>query len=404
MASIRKRLRASGYVWVVCWRDQSGRQRLQTCASKEEAQLVRAQIVTSARTLREPVSQDLDERISVQAFGDWWLSQVRTTLREKTLLSYEQLLRLHINPTLGRLPVREITQGRVMGLLEAKLNAGLSKGTVKLIFATLRRLLARAKLAGVVPANCALGLGRELKLGKGRRASGSDVKAMTPAEVTTLLELAAVKDRRHFALFSLLYRAGLRIGEALGLHLEDVDMERRVLIVSRTLHVQKGGRFRVGPPKGGEVREVGMSRSLRGVLEQHLERRHAENVERSADSPWLFASQAGGPLDESNVRRSLRLLLKQAALPARFTPHSFRHSFATHLLERGVSVLAVSKALGHASPEITLNHYAWALPSADRTFVDLLDDPVSATGVQRQAGTQADVRLPEDRDDSPSRT
>ncbi len=69
-----------------------------------------------------------------------------------------------------------------------------------------------------------------------------------------------------------------------------------------------------------------------------------------------------------------------------------------------MSVLAVSKALGHASPEITLNHYAWALPSADRTFVDLLDDPVSATGVQRQAGTQADVRLPEDRDDSPSRT
>lgn len=372
MASIRRRKRASGYVRVVCWRDQSGRQRLQTCASKEEAQHVRAQVVTSLKDLREPVSQDLDERITVQEFGGWWLSQARATLREKTLLSYEQLLRLHINPTLGRLPVREITQGRVMGLLEAKLNAGLSKGTVKLIFATLRRLLSRAKLAGLVPANCALGLGRELKLGKGRRTSGTDVKAMTPAEVTTLLDVAAATDRRHFALFSLLYRSGLRIGEALGLHMEDVDMERRMLIVSRTLHVQKGGQFRVGPPKGGEAREVSMSRALREVLEEHVGRRQAENTGRQQASPWLFASQSGSPLDESNVRRALRVLLRRAALPTRFT---FRHSFATHLLERGVSVLAVSKALGHASPEITLAHYAWALPSADRSFVDLLDKP-----------------------------
>ena len=92
--------------------------------------------------------------------------------------------------------------------------------------------------------------------------------------------------------------------------------------------------------------------------------------------------------------RALRILLRRAALPTRFTPHSFRHSFATHLLERGVSVLAVSKALGHASPEITLAHYAWALPSADRSFVDLLDEPAPARalGVSRQVD---DIGSPE---------
>jgi integrase len=375
MASIRKRQRASGYVWVVCWRDPAGRQRLQTCASKEEAQLVRAQLVTSLQQVREPLAPDLDARISVQDFAGHWLGQARATLREKTLTSYEQLLRIHINPTLGRLPVREVTQGRVLGLLEAKLNEGLSKGTVKLIFATLRRLLSRAKLAGLVPANCALGLGREIKLGRGRKMSGADVKAMTPGEVTALLQAAATGDRRHFVLFSLLYRSGLRIGEALGLHVDDVDLERRVLSVSRTLHTQKGGEFRVGPPKGGEVREVNVSGTLREVLAAHLAMRRAEDRERDQACPWLFASRTGAPLDESNVRRALRALLHRAGLPTRFTPHSFRHSFATHLLERGVSVLAVSKALGHANPEITLAHYAWALPSADRSFVDLLDEP-----------------------------
>ena len=120
--------------------------------------------------------------------------------------------------------------------------------------------------------------------------------------------------------------------------------------------------------------EIG--KELADVLERHLVRRRAENLKQGKDDascPWLFATEVGTPLDESRVRKDFRRVLVQAKLPLRFTPHSCRHTYASLMLQKGASLVWVSAQLGHSSPKVTLDNYAWALPQGEKRHANLLD-------------------------------
>ena len=78
--------------------------------------------------------------------------------------------------------------------------------------------------------------------------------------------------------------------------------------------------------------------------------------------------------DESKVRRSMKRVLKKAELPKEFTPHCFRHTYASILLSSGESLYSVSRQLGHASIRTTIDCYGHFLPSGDKSAVDRLDD------------------------------
>ena len=70
--------------------------------------------------------------------------------------------------------------------------------------------------------------------------------------------------------------------------------------------------------------------------------------------PWLFVTEEGTPLDESRVRKAFAAILKDAGLPARFTPHSLRHTYASLMLTKGAPLAWVAAQLGHSSPQVTL--------------------------------------------------
>lgn len=135
-----------------------------------------------------------------------------------------------------------------------------------------------------------------------------------------------------------------------------------------------------------------MTAALHELLARHVARRREQNLKNGlseAASPWLFATETGGPLDDSRVRKAFARTLKRAKLPSHFTPHSARHSFATHHLNMGTSLKWVSEELGHASVEVTANWYSWALPTADRSIADRLDSALasrSETAIGEGAG------------------
>jgi len=170
-------------------------------------------------------------------------------------------------------------------------------------------------------------------------------RAMTLPDTERLL--TAEEDgpfpERDRALFELLYATGLRVSEAAGLDLEDVDFTARVLRV-----VGKGNKERIAP-FGEEAGDA-----LAAYLPARGERRRGSRAaEADDDGEPLFVNSRGGRLTTRSMARLLKRRLRAAGLPAEISPHALRHSFATHLLEAGADLRAIQELLGHASLSTT---------------------------------------------------
>jgi integrase/recombinase XerD len=160
-------------------------------------------------------------------------------------------------------------------------------------------------------------------------------RTLSPAEAERLVEAAAgttPRSLRDAALVELLYGAGLRVSEAVGLAKGAVDLDRRLVRC-----IGKGGKERV-VPLGRAAAEAVRRYLSRG--RPHLDRRHR---------PELFLNAQGGGLTRAGAFLILRRLAAKAGLePERIHPHLLRHSFATHLLEGGADLRSVQEMLGHA--------------------------------------------------------
>ena len=180
---------------------------------------------------------------------------------------------------------------------------------------------------------------------------------LTEGESAALLDLPAARDfpsARLACLLELLYAAGLRVSELTGLDLQDL------LPAQRTLRV-------LG--KGRKERLVPYHEKAAAVLAGYLELRRAHLAEKGLPpTPALFLNQRGGRLTPTSVRSFLAAALEAAALKARVSPHALRHSFATHLLSRGMDLRAIQELLGHASLSTTQRYTHLDLEQLQRAY------------------------------------
>jgi integrase/recombinase XerC len=140
--------------------------------------------------------------------------------------------------------------------------------------------------------------------------------------------------RRDRAAIELLYAAGLRVGELVGLDLADVRLSQRTLRV-------RG--------KGRKERLVPFGRPAAAALEAYLPVRALWRRRQDAGDDPLFVNQRGGRLSDRSVRRLLDAAVHRTADLAHLHPHALRHAFATHLLEAGMDLRAIQELLGHSS-------------------------------------------------------
>jgi integrase/recombinase XerC len=169
-------------------------------------------------------------------------------------------------------------------------------------------------------------------------------RAMTQPDTKRLLETDEEGSfpERDRALFELLYATGLRVSEAAGLDLEDVDFSSRLLRV-----LGKGNKERIAP-FGEEAGDA-----LSAYLPAREERRRVGREAGVEDGEPLFVNSRGGRLTTRSMARLLKTRLRAAGLSIEISPHSLRHSFATHLLEAGADLRAIQELLGHASLSTT---------------------------------------------------
>ncbi len=199
---------------------------------------------------------------------------------------------------------------------------------------------------------------------------------MSPEETRRLLETAS-GDKLE-ALYVLAIATGLRQGELLALKWEDVDLERGMLRVRRTL-TRTGGKVSIGEPKTKKSRRgVNLTAAAVKALQSHLSRQ-LEAMERMGSlyrpGGLVFANEVGGIINPSNLRnRTFARLLKLAGLSPDTRFHDLRHTCATLLLSRNVNPKIVSEMLGHSSIAITLDTYSHVLPTMQKSAIRALED------------------------------
>ncbi len=230
----------------------------------------------------------------------------------------------------GPIAAGEITPLDLRGYVSSLHQAGYARATIARRLASLRSFFRFGQREGWVDGNPA----RPLRNPRRERALPY---CLTDAEVARLLAAPAadhplgLRDR---AILETMYSAGLRVGELVGLNDGDLSMSEEVLRVRG-----KGRRERIAP--------LG-SYALSALREWLRVRRLNPREPQGADAP-LFVSRLGRRLTTRSVGRLLEKYLAQAGLDRRTTPHTLRHSFATHLLDRGADIRSVQELLGHKS-------------------------------------------------------
>jgi integrase/recombinase XerD len=205
---------------------------------------------------------------------------------------------------------------------------GLAASTIARRSAAARTFYRHLQLLGVRPDNPAA----EVEVPRRVRRLPRTLSAGEAERLIEAANAASPRGLRDRALVELLYGAGLRVSEAVGLEKGGVDLDERLVRVTG-----KGGKERIVPVGRPAVE------ALRRYLARgrpFLDRRHRAE---------LFLNAKGGPLTRAGAFLILRRIAEAAGLePGRVHPHLLRHSFATHLLEGGADLRAVQELLGHA--------------------------------------------------------
>jgi integrase len=309
--------------------------------------------------------------LTVGDYLERWLKDVEETVRRSTFEGYEYAVRPHIAPALGHIKLKDLTPAHLRSFYRDRLESGRAPATVHKLHVVLHKALKAAVADGLIPRNVAA----ELKL---PRITREEIDPLTEKQARLFLE--AGRGDRLEALYVLALNTGMRQGELLALRWDDVDLERGVLRVRRTLtHAKKA--FVLGEPKTKNSRRtIRLTTHAVDALRAHLSHQFQEIEEMGSlyqPGGLIFATKTGTIINPSNLRnRSFKPLLKRAGLPTiRF--HDLRHTCATLLLGRDVNAKVVSETLGHSSISITLDIYSHLLPDMQEKAANALEEALS---------------------------
>jgi integrase len=341
----------------------------------------------------------LDANGTVAKWAERWLEDGARRLRRNTIARYDNIWRSHIQPRWADVPIGEVRRADVLTWTNELTATNVSTSLLRHVVGTLQRILRFAVDHEALPASPI----DRLRLPTPRPAK---VKPLTVKQVEDLAEAiewpehapaghgaGQPEHRQHRPDLALWVRlgayCGLRAGEVLALRRESVDLERRVLIVDRSVSDVRG-HLVMGPTKTGRGRAVPIPESLVADLTEHLETRV-----RTEPDALVFTSEAGGLASHANwYRRRFRPAVKQAGLPEDLRYHDLRHTYASLLIAEGAHPRAIMERLGHSSIHVTLGTYGHLFLTLDEALTSRLDKAIQSERGNRSGARVAQHREP----------
>ena len=290
--------------------------------------------------------KEASEAVTLAAFSEEFMENyacVNNKMSERQ--TKQTILKLYLLPAFGDRSLEDITSRDVENYKAKRLAEGLAAKTINNHLAVLRKVLRVAAEWGLTASDPAI---RPLKVAQ------PQVRFLTFEDSAALLNAVAPEWR---AMTAVALNTGLRQGELLALKWDHVDLATGRIVVR-----ENDWKGTIGTPKGGRIREIPLNQTVRTALLAH----------QHARGPLVFCHPDGRRLTYQQCRRPLMRACEKAGIES-VQWHSLRHTFASHLVMRGVPLKAVQELLGHSTLAMT-ERYAHLTPDVRRDAVELLDN------------------------------
>jgi integrase len=350
-------IRLRGKIWTLRWREdvfiadgtKEREQRTTVLGSTDEFKTKRL-VQREAESFLARVNS-LDYRpvkhSTFRDFAENWSMRVGELLKPSTAKVMASHLRFHLVPAFGPMRLHEIDQERVQ-VFVVKLSKGRSRHTILNVLGTLASILKMAKkwgytVTGFQHSDLVIPCAKPSKPGR----------FFTADQMRSIMEMASEPWRTMFTLAAM---TGMRPGEVLGLSIDDLDFEQRLIFVRRSAWYS----HLISPKSSRSVATVPMPEPLAEVLTNYMA------SWRSNEKRLLFSNQRDNPYSENKVVQKRLWPILDALLIPRCGMHAFRHSHGSLLHSNGASLKVAQMQLRHADASTTSRYYLHVLGSEQR--------------------------------------
>lgn len=381
MAVFRKR--GDSWQYRILYYDETGKRRERTKSgfdTKRAAQMAAGK--EEAKLLNNTFIQN--QNVYFGPFAEEWLEVFkRPHIKESTYDRLYRTLKNHIIPHFGELKLTDINRVMYQKWVNTKLEK-YSFNTVRSYHAAMSGIFDHAMLdMNLVDRNPT----HRVKLTKRNDSPDDEERVLNFLEMDELNQLLFELETRphrnfplsiqYFVLFSLLARTGLRIGEALALEWDDIDLDQSTLRVNKTLSYITNSNIKVTRPKTQKAnRRIKLDNYTLKLLKNHITNRKEVHLAypnyKYPETPLVFYSEFGTWLKVNVVRAFLKKTCERCGLRL-ISPHVLRHTHAVHLLEAGADIKYVSDRLGHTDTKMTLNIYLHVSKKIENDGIDLYE-------------------------------
>lgn len=360
--NIRKRAKGTWTLTVDLGLDPVTGKRRQTYrtvkGTKKEAEAALAELVHAVET-----GLDFDSsRISVGDYLERWLEATSKRVKQRTFTRYSELLRLHVIPIIGGLPLAKLKPLHLEKVYSTAEDRGLSKQSVLHIHRVAYTALQQAVRWQLVGHNVA-----EAVIPP--RPDRRSLAALEPADVRRLFKAVA---ETHLETPTILaVGTGMRLGEVLGLCWRDVNLKKAELRVTQTLQITM---VFDTPKTHRSMRTVTLPKFVIAALRRHRKDQNERRLrlgETWTEMDLVIDDGSGGPLRPAFVSRQFRATTRKVGLDLTF--HGLRHGHASLMLAAGEHLKVVSEQLGHSTIGITGDLYTHVAPAVRREAANKLD-------------------------------
>ena len=330
---------------------------------KRRWETVRGTKADAQRRLRELLAE-LDrgvkppERVLLKDWLQTWVTvHVATNRSATTVERYDGIIRRHIVPALGYVELSKLTPLQVQSLENRLLQEGMAPKSVVMVHAVLSGAYRYAMRMEVVSRN-------PVALVSAPSIRKREIQPPPVEVVAEMLHIARNEEHPKFPCIHLLVYTGLRLGEALGLTWNDVDLDDGHLVVRASLSRRMVGLVLSPPKTSSGERKVDLDAGTVAVLQDHRIRQDEVKAMMGPaykDAGVVFCNGFGSWTDPQRVTLAVKALGKRVGFP-NATSRSLRHFHATVALQNGTNIVVVSKRLGHSNVSITSDIYAHSLP------------------------------------------
>lgn len=285
----------------------------------------------------------------------------KSAVKRNTIANYNKILKRLQNEDFGHMIIRNIKMSQAKSWFKSLSDQGLKRNSINQIKGVLKPAFEMAVQDDIVhknPFNFRLDF---------LPSSSSSKDALSPETVDKFFNFVqsdpyAVK---YLDIYIILLGTGMRIGELCGLTFRDIDLRKRRIDITHQLNRKEGGGLYVATPKtSSSIRSIPMSDPVFEAFRRVVTRRPQLQVEPMIDgyTGFLFVNPSGSIMINTYVSKAIWNAIRRYnethddLLPS-FSPHSFRHTFCTNLIDAGVNVKTVQYLMGHSSATITLDVY-----------------------------------------------